>query len=92
MGIRELTVCAYPSLKIPNLGERRVLSTCAEEVAESCAVNAAVSALVEELEGFAVVGGGLGHVIHCCSFAFVYCAESRLWLRRREGGSGGMRT
>lgn len=66
----EHTVCAYAALEIRNLSERWVLSACAQKIAECAAVNAAVSALVEELECFAVVCGGLVVVIHCCSSLF----------------------
>lgn len=67
----ERTVRAYTALEIADLSERGVLPTCAQEVAEGAAVDAPVAALVEELEGFAVVGGGLGVVIHCCSLVVV---------------------
>jgi hypothetical protein len=66
-GSRELTVCANAALQVANLSERGVLPACAQQVAERGAVDFAVAALVEELEGFAVVGRGLGGVIHCCS-------------------------
>lgn len=58
-GLWVRTVCANAALEIRDLSERRVLSTGAQQVAEGRAVDAAVAALVEELEGFAVVGGGL---------------------------------
>lgn len=61
------TVCANAALEVGNLSERRVLPTCAQQVAQRAAVDTAVAALVEELEGFAVVCGGLVAVIHCCS-------------------------
>lgn len=53
---RELTVCAEAALEIGNLSERRVLAAGAQQVAQRGAVDAPVAALVEELEGFAVVG------------------------------------
>ena len=62
------TVCANTTLQIGNLSQCRVLSTCAEKVAQCAAVDTAVAALVKELESFAVVGGGLIIVIHGCSF------------------------
>jgi hypothetical protein len=61
------TVCANTALEIGNLSQCRVLSTCAEEVTQRTAVDTAVATLVEELESFAVVGGGLMTVIHGCS-------------------------
>jgi hypothetical protein len=61
------TVCAHAALQIANLSQRRVLATCAQQVAQRAAVYTAVAALVEQLERFAVVGRGLIAVIHCCS-------------------------
>jgi hypothetical protein len=57
--MRRHTVCADAALQIRDLSERGVLAAGAQQIAESAAVDAAVAALVEELEGFAVVGGGL---------------------------------
>jgi hypothetical protein len=64
------TVVANTTLQVANLSKCRVLSTCAQKVAQCAAVDTAVAALVEELEGFAVVCGGLVAVIHCCSVLF----------------------
>jgi hypothetical protein len=64
------TVGANTTLQVANLSKGRVLSTCAQEVAQCAAVDTAVAALVEELEGFAVVCGGRVAVIHCCSVLF----------------------
>lgn len=67
------TVCAYAALKVGDLSECWVLAACAQEVAEGGAVDASISALVEELECLAVVCGGLGGVIHCCSLNATVC-------------------
>ena len=45
--------------EICNLGERWVLAACAEEVTEGVTGDAPGATLVEELEGFFVVGAGL---------------------------------
>jgi hypothetical protein len=68
--IGERTVGAYTTLQVTNFSKCRVLSTCAQKIAQCAAVDTAVAALVEELEGFAVVCGGLVTVIHCCSVLF----------------------
>ena len=70
-GWQERTISANTTLQIRNLSERRVLAACAQQVAEGSAVNAAVASLVEELEGFAVVGRGLVLVIHVVPFSKV---------------------
>lgn len=54
-----LTVTTSLLLEVPDLGHGRVLAAGAEEVAELVERNAAIAALVEELEGFPVVGRGL---------------------------------
>lgn len=79
--VRGRTVCANAALQIRNLSKCWVLSACSQKIAERAAVNSAVAALVEELESFAVVCGGLVAVIHCCP---VLCiagafAESQNW-------------
>ena len=53
------TVCAHAPLQIRDLRQRRILPARPEEISQGGAIHAAVAALVEELEGFAVVGGGL---------------------------------
>jgi hypothetical protein len=78
------TVSAYTALEIRDLSECRVLSACAQQVAEGTAVDAPVAALVEELECFAVVGGGLMVVIHyvlCTVVAVVVfvCISGEAW-------------
>jgi hypothetical protein len=65
MGEGGITVCAHTALQLGNLGQSGILPACAQQVAQSAAVDAPVSALVEELEGFAVVCGCLVGVIHC---------------------------
>jgi len=60
------TVISNTPLQIRNLGEGGVLATRAQQVTQGAAVDTAVAALVKELEGFAVVGRGLVHVIHGC--------------------------
>jgi len=84
----ELTVCADTTLQIANLGERGVLPAGAQQVAQGALFDAAVAALVEELEGFAVVGGGLVVVIHCCSLRCVVMRE-RVAERWTECGCDG---
>lgn len=64
-GRGERTIGAYTALQVCDLSQRGVLSACAQQVAQGATVNAPVAALVEELESFAVVGGGLVVVIHC---------------------------
>ena len=61
------TVCTNTTLEVGDFSQCRVLATCAEKVAQCAAVDTAVAALVEELESFAVVCGGLVTVIHCSS-------------------------
>ena len=68
--MEERTVVANTALQVANLSKCRVLSTCAQKVAQCAAVDTAVAALVEELESFAVVGGGLVAVIHSVRRAF----------------------
>lgn len=82
--MKTLTVCADAALQVGNLGQRGVLSAGAQQVAQRSAVNAAVAALVEELEGFAVVGRGLVAVIHCCSL----CVDASVAGERSENRRG----
>ena len=70
MGGGGRTIRADAALEVCNLCQRGVLPAGAEEVAQGAAVDAAVAALVEELEGFAVVGRGLVAVIHSVRRAF----------------------
>ena len=91
-GFRGRTVCANAALQIPNLSERRVLSTCAQQIAKRTAVDTAVAALVKELECFAVVCRGLIAVIHCCSLLFlkrgkVECVRGVMSKSKRYGGA-----
>jgi hypothetical protein len=79
VGAERRTVCADAALEIANLSQRGVLAAGAQQVAERAAVDAAVAALVEELERFAVVCRGLVAVIHGCSGCRV----------KRERGGGG---
>ena len=53
------TIPTHPLLQLLNLGQSGVLPTCAEEVTEGGELHTAVAALVEEGEGFFIVGGGL---------------------------------
>ena len=90
------TVCADAALKLGDFGEGGTLTAGAEEVAQGASLDAAVAALVEELEGFAVVGGGLVVVIHCCSVVFLLSArdgdgERGSRLRMRAAGGEGER-
>lgn len=71
---RVRTVCAHAPLQIRNLRQRRILPARPEEISQGGAIHAAVAALVEELEGFAVVGGGLlGVRIHCLPCVSLQC-------------------
>lgn len=84
-----LTVVTNSPLQIRNLSQRRILPAGAQQVAQSAAVNAPVAPLVEELEGFAVVCGGLVVVIHDCSFesrrASVVCSAVRgAWVKENQ--------
>lgn len=90
---RRRTVCADAALEIGNLSERRVLAAGAQEVAQGGAVDAAVATLVEELEGFAVVGRRLLGV----SLGSVHCGHVFSVSCRRAGGRdaqvrGGLQT
>jgi hypothetical protein len=86
------TVCANTALEIANLSERRVLATCAQQVAERRAVDAPVAALVEELESLTVVGRSLITVIHAvlvlCLKSEVSRSRVRLCCQGRERRSG----
>lgn len=50
-----LTVSTNTMLEVTDLRQRRVLSACAEQVAERFECDASVAALVEQGEGFFVV-------------------------------------
>ena len=83
-GGRIRTVGTHTTLEIANLGEGGILPARAQQVAQRAAVHAAVAALVEELEGFAVVGRGLVVVIHCCSLHVFPCRCARASERLRK--------
>lgn len=92
----QLTVTAYTLLQIPNLGDGRVLSTCAEEVAEAIELNTAIAALVEERKGLLVVGRSLGivcvrtHVVlQVCDFECDDAEEKQPRANRRDVGGVG---
>lgn len=80
------TVSAYAALEVRDLSQSRVLSACAQQVAEGAAVNTPIAALVEELERFAVVGGGLVVVIHCVLVRFVVFVRMFISGRRERRG------
>ena len=82
IGAERRTVGAHTALEVCDLGQCGVLSAGAQQVAQRAAVDAPVAALVEELEGFAVVGGGLVVVIHCVfctvvAFVVFVCISGR---------------
>jgi hypothetical protein len=87
-----LTVSANALLKVADLGEGRVLTACAQEVAQGVDLDTAVTALVEESESLLVVC--CVGLIHCLSlFDLLYCAvEVWLSLQGKEvcGEEGGM--
>jgi hypothetical protein len=74
IGAQGRTVGAHTALEVCDLSQCGVLSAGAQQVAQRAAVDAPVAALVEELEGFAVVGGGLVVVIHCVRLSALPCA------------------
>jgi hypothetical protein len=83
IGAGRRTVGAHTALEVCDLSQCGVLSAGAQQVAQRAAVDAPVAALVEELEGFAVVGGGLVVVIHCVRLSAFAVLEKAFVARRR---------